>query len=107
MPPRSSLNCCVLNVCQRASSQGTPDQRSSATPTVKPAPTAAIITVSLLQPALVERRAQRERDRSGGGVAVALDVLHHLGVGQAQPLLGGVDDADIGLVGDEEVEPLG
>ena len=32
-----------------------------------------------------------------------MDVLDHLRVGQPHPVLGGLDDADVGLVGDEEV----
>ncbi len=47
-----------------------------------------------------------ERDRRGGGVAVPLDVDHHLLHRDADALGGGGDDAQVGLVRHEKAEVL-
>src|SRR5262249_42575812 len=58
--------------------------------------------VAFLQFALCNGIREAERNGSGGGVGVAVDVNHDFFVGQAESLLHGADDAEIGLVRDDE-----
>ncbi len=45
-----------------------------------------------------------QRDRGGRRVAVAVDVHDRLVHREPQALVDGLDDADVGLVGDEQVD---
>ena len=47
---------------------------------------------------------QQNRDRGGGRVAIAVDVDEHFGVVDAEAVLCGANDAQIGLVRDDESE---
>src|SRR4029078_8262370 len=62
--------------------------------------------VALLQPRVVEGGGQGERDRGRRRVAGALDVLDHLRFREVEAVAHRVDDAQVVLVGDEEVELL-
>src|SRR5512133_3959788 len=62
--------------------------------------------VTGLQAALALGLLQRERDRRGGRVGHAVDVDDDLLARDAERGRGGLDDADVGLVGDEEVDVL-
>src|SRR5205807_1461900 len=53
------------------------------------------------------RLGQRDVDRRGAGIAVAIDVDEHLVHGQPHALAGRLDDAQVGLVRDEEIDVLG
>ena len=57
--------------------------------------------------AVVDRLEQRERDRRRRRVAVAVDVHERAVRRDAEPVGGGVDDADVGLVRDEPVDVVG
>src|SRR5438874_10619532 len=54
--------------------------------------------VTFAQTALRDGVAQAQGNRAGSGVAVLVDVDHDLGIVHAESLLGGADDAQIGLV---------
>src|SRR5207249_11849115 len=58
--------------------------------------------VAFAEAALRNGVAQPERDRGGSGVAVFVDVDHHFGIVHAEARLGRADDAQIGLVRDEQ-----
>ena len=79
--------------------------RTTALPQVKPAPNA---TSSTSEPGPMrpsaDRLVERERDRRGGGVAVAVDVDHHLRHRDARVLRRGLDDPEVGLVRHQQVD---
>src|SRR6266581_8601147 len=60
--------------------------------------------VALAQTPLFYRVAEPERDRTCGGIPVAVDVDHDLGIVNAQPLLRGANDAQVGLVRHQQRE---
>ena len=78
-----------------------------ADPHTRPAPKAVMQDhVAGLDPALADALVERDRDRGRRGVAVAVHVLVDLARVDLQPLADGVDDAQVGLVRDEEVDLL-
>ena len=83
-----------------------PTSAGATVPTVKPAPTAASSTRSpFFRRFCVERGGQGEGDGGGGGVAVLLRCSSPpSSSGRPKRVADGVDDAQVGLVGDEEVE---
>ena len=54
--------------------------------------------------ALLDSIVQAEGNRAGGGVGVAIDVDKHLGIINAEALLSGANDAQVGLVRDQQSE---
>src|SRR5690606_30677739 len=62
--------------------------------------------VPLFDPSLVNRFIQGHRDGGRGHVSETVQVDDHLLLRQSEPLDGGVDDADVGLMGHEEVDVL-
>ena len=80
-------------------------QRSSALPHVRPAPKPEQQhEVAVVQAAVVGGLGERERDRRRRRVAVALDVHERALRRDAEPVGGGLDDAEVGLVGHEPVD---
>jgi len=81
-------------------------QRMTAVPQASPAPKPLRTMRSPRWDAALPGAPRRgaRRDRAGGGVAVALEVVEHALAGDVQDVDGGVDDADVGLVRDVEID---
>src|SRR5579864_5613689 len=60
-----------------------------------------------LDPAFADGFIQGQRDRAGGGVSVTGQVVKHLAAGDVQNIDGGIDDANVGLVGNVQVDGAG
>ena len=58
------------------------------------------------QPARGHRVFEGERNRGGGGVAIVGDLVDHDVGAHTQPLAGGLDDAGVGLVRNDELDVL-
>ena len=71
---------------------------------MKPAPNDTSSSSEPGRSALLDGLIDRERDRRGRGVAVPIDVDHHLVHRHAGVLGGGLDDANVGLVRHQQID---
>ena len=79
--------------------------RQSTVPQFRPAPKPEVsMQVAAIEPLLLDELVEGDRDRAGRGVAVAFEVLEDGVAVEAQDVAGGVDDPDVGLVGDEPAD---
>src|SRR5260370_27078190 len=62
--------------------------------------------VALVQASLFHRIAQAQGNRPCRGVAIPVDVHHHLAIVDSEPFLRRSDDAQIGLVGHQQLEAV-
>ena len=76
--------------------------RRAMPPQTTPDPNAMQTTRSPWRSLPVDRLRQRDRDRRAAGVAVPIDVYHHPVEREVQALRHRLDDAEVGLVGDEQ-----
>ena len=94
-----------LRYIRRSASPCSAHHRTTAVPQARPAPKPLSTTqVAGLDAALGDRLVQGQRDRAGGGVAVAVEVVEDPAARDVQHVDGGVDDADVGLVRDVQVD---
>ena len=79
--------------------------RMTVLPQVNPAPKATSSRSEPgLDPAFGDGLIERQRNGGGRGVAVAVHVDHHLLHGHAGVLGRGLDDPDVGLMGNQEID---